>query len=69
MLSFLSPIFLAGSAAVAIPIVLHLLRRNPDIRVKFAPVEMLRHAPVENTDRRHLRELLLLALKIGRAHV
>src|SRR5689334_16300308 len=65
MLSFLSPLFLAGAAAAAIPIVLHLLKRNPELRVKFAPVDLLRHAPVENTERRRLRELLLLVLRIA----
>src|SRR5262249_15613395 len=64
MISFLSPLFLAGAAAAAIPILLHLLKRKPETRVKFAPVELLRQAPVEDTERRRLRELLLLALRI-----
>ncbi|MBI3492068.1 MAG: VWA domain-containing protein [Acidobacteria bacterium] len=65
MLSFLSPIFLAGAAAAAIPLVLHLLKREPEPRVKFAAVKLLKQAPVEHTEKRHLRELLLLALRIG----
>ncbi len=65
MLSFLSPVFLAGAAAVAIPLVLHLLKREPEPRVKFAAVRLLKHAPVEHTEKRHLRELLLLALRIA----
>src|SRR5262249_21151876 len=65
MVSFLSPLFLAGAAAAAIPIVIHLLKRNPESVVKFAPVDLLRQAPVEDTERRHLRELLLLALRIA----
>src|SRR5262245_48050567 len=64
-MSFLSPIFLVGAAAAAIPIVLHLLRREPEQRVKFAVVKLLRRAPVEHTERRHLRELLLLALRVA----
>src|ERR1700726_2867384 len=59
-MSFLSPLFLAGAAAAAIPLVLHLLRREPEDRVKFAPVKLIKQAPVEHTDRRRLRELLLL---------
>ena len=39
MLSFLSPLFLAGAAAAAVPIVLHLLKREPEARVKFAAVQ------------------------------
>lgn len=62
-MSFLSPLFLAGALAVAVPIVLHFLRRQPEARVKFAAVHMLQHAPVEHADRRKLRQLLLLALR------
>jgi hypothetical protein len=64
MLSFLSPLFLAGAALAAVPIVLHLLKREPEARVKFAAVRMLKRAPVEYTEKRHLRELLLLALRV-----
>jgi hypothetical protein len=64
MIAFLSPLFLAGAAAAAIPLVLHLLKRDPEPRVKFAAVKLLKHAPVEHTEKRHLRELLLLALRI-----
>jgi hypothetical protein len=65
MLSFLSPVFLAGAAMAAVPIVLHLLKREPEARVKFAVVKLLKLAPVEHTEKRHLRELLLLALRIA----
>ena len=65
MLSFLSPLFLAGAAAAAVPIVLHLLKREPEARVKFAAVKLIKQAPVEHTDRRRLRELLLLALRVA----
>jgi hypothetical protein len=64
MLSFLSPVFLAGAAAAAVPIVLHLLKRQPEARVKFAAVKLLKRAPVEHTEKRHLRQLILLALRI-----
>ena len=40
-MSFLSPSFLLGAAAAAIPIVLHLLKREPEARVKFAAVKLL----------------------------
>jgi hypothetical protein len=65
MLSFLSPLFLAGAALAAVPIVLHLLKREPEARVKFAAVRLLKQAPVEHTEKRHLRELLLLALRVA----
>ena len=64
MLSFLSPLFLVGATAAALPIVLHLLKREPEARVRFAAVKLLKRAPVEHTQRRHLRELILLALRV-----
>ena len=65
MLSFLSPLFLIGAAAAAVPIVLHLLKREPEARVKFAAVKLLKRAPVEHTEKHRLRELLLLALRVA----
>jgi hypothetical protein len=63
-MSFLSPLFLLGAAAASVPILLHLLKRQPEDRVKFSAVHLLRSAPVENTSHRRLRELLLLALRV-----
>jgi hypothetical protein len=65
MLSFLSPLFLIGAAAAAVPIVLHLLKREPEPRVRFAAVKLLKQAPVEYTERRRIRELLLLGLRVA----
>jgi hypothetical protein len=64
-LGFLSPAFLAALVAIAIPIVLHLLRRHADPVLRFSAVRLMRRAPVEQARRRRLRELLLLALRIG----
>jgi hypothetical protein len=64
-MAFLAPLFLAGGLAAAIPIVLHLLKREPEQRVKFTAVHLLRRAPVELSSRRRLRELLLLALRVA----
>ena len=65
MPSFLTPAFLIGAAAAAVPLILHLLKREPEPRVRFAAVKLLKNAPVELTEKRHLRELLLLALRIA----
>src|SRR5437773_4817077 len=64
MLSFLSPLFLFAAAAAAVPVVLHFLNKQPEARVKFSAVKLLREAPVEHTQRRRLRQLLLLALRV-----
>jgi hypothetical protein len=62
--SFLSPLFLIGAAAAAIPIVLHLFHRRVEPLVDFAAMRYLRVAPVEESKRRRLRELVLLALRV-----
>jgi hypothetical protein len=64
-MSFLSPLFLIGVLAAAVPIVLHLLKRDPEPRVKFAAVALLRHAPVERTSTRRLRQIVLLAMRVA----
>ncbi len=64
-MTFLAPLFLAGAAAAAVPLILHLLKREPEPRVMFAAVKLLKRAPVELTEKRHLRELLLLALRVA----
>src|SRR5919109_2512800 len=62
-LSFLSPLFLIGMAAAAIPIAIHLFQRRAEPVIEFAAMRYLRQAPVEESRRRRLRELLLLALR------
>lgn len=64
-LSFLSPLFLAGIAAAAIPIAIHLFFRRVEPIVEFSATRFLQRAPVEYARRRRLRELLLLALRIS----
>lgn len=64
-MSFLSPLFLIGAAAAAVPLILHLLKREPEARVKFSAVTLLKRGPVEQTEKRHLRELVLLALRMA----
>ena len=64
-LSFLSPLFLAGVAAAAIPIAIHLFFRRTEPVIDFAAMRYLRQAPVEHSRRRRLRELLLLALRVA----
>jgi hypothetical protein len=65
MPSFLSPLFLVGALAAAVPVVLHLLKRHAEPRVKFAPVALLRDAPVEHTSARRLRQIALLMLRVA----
>jgi len=62
--NFLYPAFLLGALAVAIPIVLHFLRRDVAPDVPFTAVRLLQKSPVERSRRRRLRDLLLLAARV-----
>jgi hypothetical protein len=62
---FLYPAFLAGAVAIAIPIVLHFLRRDIAPEVPFSAVRLLRRSPVARSRRRRLRDLILLAARVA----
>jgi hypothetical protein len=64
-MNFLYPAFLLGALAVAIPIVLHLLRRDVAPEVPFSAVRLLHRSPVARSRRRTLRDLLLLAARVA----
>ena len=64
-LSFLTPLYLLGALAIALPIALHLFRRRTDVVVEFPAVRLLATSPVEQQRRKRLRELILLALRIS----
>ena len=64
-LSFLSPAFLIGALAVAIPIALHLFRRRDDPVVPFGALRFVTALPIEQARRRRLQDLLLLALRVA----
>jgi hypothetical protein len=65
VIAFISPLFLIGALAAAIPIILHLIKREPEARVPFGAVQLLHRAPIEHVRRRRLRELLLLAMRVA----
>ncbi len=64
-MAFLTPAFLLGILAAAVPIVLHLLRRERLPQVPFSDVRLLRGARLDQTRRQRLRELVLLALRVA----
>ncbi len=64
MPSFLSPLFLIGIVAAAVPILLHLFHRKSEVVIDFPAVSLLTRAPVQQHRRRRLRELVLLALRV-----
>ena len=63
-MSFLTPLFWLGLAAAAVPIVVHLVRRSRAPRVEFPSLMFVRRVPQRTVRRRHLRNILLLILRL-----
>jgi hypothetical protein len=61
--NFLAPIWLVLTAAVAVPLFLHLLRRRIEIRREFPAARYLLRAEKENVRRLKLRNMLLMLLR------
>ena len=64
-MSFLFPAFLAGALAIAIPILLHFVRRQSAPLMAFSDLRFLRLAQSAAVRRRWLRDWLLLALRVA----
>jgi hypothetical protein len=61
--SFLNPLFLAGLAAAAIPIIIHLLTRRRPREVMFPSLEFLSEVNQNEIRRLRIKQWLLLALR------
>jgi hypothetical protein len=64
-LSLIHPAFLAATAAVAVPILIHLLLRPRTRRMDIGSVRFLQRALRDSTRRRKVRRWLLLAMRIA----
>src|SRR5262245_34104769 len=64
-LSFLSPWFLLGLAAAAGPLLLHLFARENAPILTLPTMRFVPLAPVRQTRRRRLQDVLLLMLRLG----
>ncbi|HEV2862814.1 MAG TPA: BatA domain-containing protein [Pyrinomonadaceae bacterium] len=62
-MSLLSPLFLLGLAAIAAPVLVHLVRRTRARRVEFPALVFVRQVPQRTIRRRTLHNLLLLLLR------
>ncbi len=62
-MSFLYPLFLAGAAAIAIPIVLHMVRRRTKKRVAFSSLMFVPAAPPLLRNRSRVENVFLLMLR------
>lgn len=63
-MSFLTPLYLLGGILIALPIVLHLLRRDVAPPLPFTAVNLLRQSSVERSRHHRLRDLILLAARV-----
>jgi hypothetical protein len=64
-MSFLTPLFLVGLAAAAIPVLIHLIQRERKNVVPFPSLMFLRRIPYESVRRRRIHNWLLLALRLA----
>src|SRR4029453_1640872 len=64
-MTFLAPIFLAGLAAIAIPILVHLIQRERKEVVEFPSLMFIRRIPYQSVERRRIHNWLLLLLRAG----
>src|SRR6201996_3193734 len=64
-MGFLAPWFLAGSVALAVPIYLHLLRRQTSRPRPFSSVKFFEARTQSSIKHRRLRYLILLALRLA----
>jgi hypothetical protein len=62
-MSFLTPLFWLGLAALAVPVLVHLVRRTRAPRVEFPTLMFVRRVPQRTIRRRRLQNLLLLVLR------
>ncbi|MAG94559.1 MAG: alpha-1-antitrypsin, partial [Planctomycetaceae bacterium] len=62
-MSFLAPLYLAGLAAIAAPIIFHMIRRTPRGRMPFSTVMFLDPSPPRITREKRIEHWLLLLLR------
>jgi hypothetical protein len=64
-MSFLTPIFLLGLTALAVPIVIHLTQRERKTVVEFPSLMFVRRIPYQSVRRRRIRHWALLLLRVA----
>ena len=62
-MQFLAPIFFAGLAALAIPVLIHLIQKERKEALQFPSLMFLRQVPYKSVRRRRIRNWFLFALR------
>src|SRR5512146_8712 len=62
-MNFLAPAFFAGLAAIAVPVIIHLIHRERKVVVEFPSLMFLQRIPYRSVRRQKLRHVLLLVLR------
>src|SRR5512136_1777243 len=63
-MNFVNPLFFIGAAAIAIPVLLHLIKRERAKKIEFSTLMYLRKVSRKTIRYQKLRHLLLLLLRI-----
>ncbi len=63
-MSFLNPFFLLGSLALAVPVLIHLVRREKSEIVPFSSLMFLLKVPKQSIRQQKIKNLLLMALRL-----
>jgi hypothetical protein len=62
-MSFLAPAFLAGLAAIGVPVIIHLIHRERKVVIEFPSLMFLQRIPYRSVRRQKIRHLFLLILR------
>ena len=62
-MSFLAPLFFAGLAAIAVPIIVHLIQRERKDVIEFPSLMFIRKIPYQSVERRRIHNWPLLLLR------
>src|SRR5665213_2036777 len=63
-MSFFAPFYLMLAGAVAVPLLIHLMRRKVGLRVEFPAVRYLARAEKEHSRTLRIRNLFLMLLRV-----
>src|SRR5215510_8279556 len=63
-MAFLTPFFLLGLGAIAIPVLVHLIQRERKRVVEFPSLMFVQKIPYQSVRRRRIRHWFLLAMRV-----